>query len=148
MATQLTEQILALSQSKIWAIAKSEWKLSAVYFAEEYETCLCGHYPIKELCIISNKETGNSATVGNCCVKNFMGLPSDKIFQSIKKIKKDNTANINAELLSYAYNQNWINDWEHSFYEDTISKRKLTERQLEKKQQINDKILLKMNRKL
>lgn len=69
-----------MSQSDIWDAARLEWNLHEVYEANEPETCLCGHYPIIEICVLKNIINSNFTNVGNCCVKKFIGLPSDKIF--------------------------------------------------------------------
>ena len=136
---KLTENIISLSSSKIWDVAKLEWKLDEVYEAEEHEACLCGHFPIKDICMLKNKLNNNSAVVGNCCVKRFIGLPSDKIFQAIKRVRKDNKKSLNIEAVDHAYKKGWINDWENDFYIDIMRKRNLTERQLQKKITTNRK---------
>ena len=117
-----------------------------MYEAEEPDTCLCGHFPIIEICILQNKRNGNHATVGNCCVKKFTGLPSDKIFQAVKRVRKDNERSLNAEAIQHAYDQGWINDWERDFYFDVMRKRNLSSRQLAKKVQINEKVMRNMHR--
>lgn len=75
---QLTREILERSTATTWDAAKLEWTLHEVFESEEPETCLCGHYPIIENCVLRNKTNGAFATVGNCCVKKFIGLPSDR----------------------------------------------------------------------
>ena len=144
---RLTSEIIARSVAKNWDGAKLEWVLKEVYEADEPETCLCGHFPIIELCIIGNKHNGNSATVGNCCVKKFIGLPSDKIFQAVKRVRKDNGKSLNAEAIDHAHQKGWINDWEKGFYLDIMRKRSLTTKRREKKLQINEKMLRNMRRK-
>lgn len=79
---KLTEEIIALSEASTWNRAKLEWSLYEVYEAEEPETCLCGHFPIIELCTLLNRYNGKFATVGNCCVKKFIGLPSGQNLSS------------------------------------------------------------------
>ena len=144
---RLTEEIIERSVSDSWDQAKLEWSLREVYEADEPETCLCGHFPIIELCVLSNRLNNNSATVGNCCVKQFIGLPSDKIFQAVKRVRKDGEKSLNAEAIDHAYYRGWINDWEKRFYHDIMRKRKLSERQRETKIQINEKVLGNMRRK-
>ncbi len=78
---QLTTEILERSVAQTWDEARREWSLYEIYEADEPETCLCGHFPIIELCVLRNRHNGIQATVGNCCVKHFIGLPSDRIFQ-------------------------------------------------------------------
>lgn len=43
---RLAKEIIALSNTKTWEETKLEWKLDDVYYEEESETCLCGHFPI------------------------------------------------------------------------------------------------------
>lgn len=143
---KLTEEILNRSKSKIWDIAKMEWGLSQVYEAEEPETCLCGHFPIIEICILQNKLNAQFATVGNCCVKKFIGLPSDLIFQAVKRIRKDNQKSLNAEAILHAYENGWINEWEYNFSIDTMRKRKLSGKQLQTRMRVNEKMLANMKR--
>ncbi len=143
---KLTADIVALSQGDIWDIAKLEWDLSEIYQTEEPDTCLCGHFPIIEICILKNKFNHNLATVGNCCVKKFIGLPSDKIFQAVKRIGKDNQKSLNAEAIQHGKNKNWLNNWEYDFYMDIMRKRKLSSKQLQKKTQINQKFIDKMKK--
>jgi len=51
---RLTTEIVARSASKVWDAAKLEWVLHEVYEADEPESCLCGHFPIIELCVLRN----------------------------------------------------------------------------------------------
>jgi hypothetical protein len=60
---KLMKEILELSESSEWNKAKEEWKLKNIYFSENKQSCLCGHYPIKEICIIENKLNGITAEV-------------------------------------------------------------------------------------
>jgi len=142
---KLIKEILSASLSKNWEIAKFEWALKDVFFAEEYDTCLCGHYPIVELCVLQNQKNNKKVIVGNCCVKKFMGLPSDNIFQAIKRVKKDKSRSLNSQAIDHAFNKNWINKWEYDFYNDTFRKRKLSEKQEQKRIQINEKVFKSMS---
>jgi hypothetical protein len=66
---QFKEALLKVSNSKIYSGAINEW----VYQGEVKKRpgeCLCGHFISKNL-IINNKINGNSAIVGNCCIKKF-----------------------------------------------------------------------------
>lgn len=139
--SKLVDEIVNLSDSSTWEGAKREWTLDQVYIAEEPDTCLCGKYPIKEVCILRNENNANIATVGNCCVKKFIGLPSDKIFQAIKRIIEDETKSLNRETLVYAKEKIWVTDWEYRFYYDIMKKRSLSEKQWKLKLRINEKIL-------
>jgi len=143
---KLTQRIIARSNSDAWDSAKLEWELKDIYQEDEPETCLCGHFPIIEVCVLDNKYNQNTVIVGNICVKKFIGLPSDKIFQSVKKIKKDNTRALNAEALRHACNKGWINNWEYNFGIDTMRKRNLSDKQMQKRIQINEKMMFNMKR--
>ncbi|WP_175926481.1 hypothetical protein [Burkholderia cepacia] len=143
---KLTAEIIARSKAKTWDLAKIEWSLAEVYEAEEPETCLCGHFPIIEICTLKNRITGQTADVGNCCVKRFIGLPSDKIFQAVKRVRKDPSKSLNGETITHAFEKAWINEWERDFYLKIMRKRVLTSKQSEKKIQINEKIAMRMQR--
>ncbi len=143
---KLTEEILKLSRAQIWDVAKLEWSLYQIYEAEEPETCLCGHFPIIEICTLQNKLNGQFATVGNCCVKKFIGLPSDLIFQAVKRVRKDNQKSLNAEAIKHAHEKGWINDWEYNFSINTMRKRVLTDKQLQTRMRVNEKMLANMKR--
>lgn len=143
---KLIENILARSSHLDWDRAKSEWALKEVYEAEEPETCLCGHYPIIEICILLNSHNKNTAIVGNCCVKKFIGLPSDKIFQAVKRVRKDKTKGLNAEAIQHAHDKGWINKWEFDFSIDTMRKRNLSDKQLATRIKINEKMMRNMKR--
>ena len=138
---KLTSEIIARSEASRWDEAKLEWTLQEIYHEEEPQTCLCGHFPINEICVIGNSENGGEAVVGNVCVKKFLGLPSDQIFRAIKKIREDDAAALNPDAISHAHRKGWINDWERSFYIDTWRKRKLSGKQLTKRIQINKNVL-------
>ncbi len=143
---ELVRQITARSVSDIWEAARDEWELDHIYVTEPDDpgTCLCTHYPILEHCVLANKLNGQSAIVGNVCVKNFMGLPSDLLFRGIARISEDRSRAANYELVRHAYRKNWLNDWEYHFCFGTRHKRKLSWKQEAKRIQINSKILRNM----
>ncbi|AEP10303.1 conserved hypothetical protein [Micavibrio aeruginosavorus ARL-13] len=84
--------------------------------------------------------------MGNICVKKFMGLDSDKIFQSVKRIKKDVTKSLSAEALQYAFQKNWIFLKDRDFYISIMKKRLLTEKQLKWKKDINLRVLSRLSK--
>ena len=141
---KLSQGIITLSQASNWDQAKLEWSLDSIYEAEEPDTCLCGHFPIIEICILKNRLNANTAEVGNYCVKKFIGLPSDKIFQAVKRVRSNDTKSLNAETIDHAFRNHWINEWERNFYMDVLRKRNLSSKQLSKKKQINGKVLSKI----
>lgn len=144
---QLTRKIVARSEAKVWDATKLEWAIEEVYESEEPDTCLCGHFPIIEICVLRNKVNRNTAIVGNCCVKKFIDLPSDKIFQAVKRVRKDTKKSLNAEAVQHAFDRGWIAKWEKDFYFDIMRKRNLSPKQAAKKAQINEKFMRNMQRK-
>jgi hypothetical protein len=143
---KLTTELLKLSQSQKWDEAKLEWELIDIERMEEPETCLCGHYPILEICLLKNNKTNDESRVGNCCVKKFNNK-SDKIFRSVAKIRKDIEKSVNAETLELAIRNRWISANEYKFYMDILRKRNLSDKQLAWKKSINQKIGNKVNKK-
>jgi len=127
-------------------LAKLEWKLEEIYESDESETCLCGHFPIKEICVLQNKTNQKKTIVGNSCVKKFIGLSSHKIFQAVKRVREDNEKSLNIEAINFSFEKKWINSWEKNFYIDIMRKRKLTTSQLDKKMHINTKLLKNMKK--
>jgi hypothetical protein len=45
MQFTLTNEIIKLSVSQYWETAKDEWNFEFAYQCEDFQTCLCGHYP-------------------------------------------------------------------------------------------------------
>lgn len=144
---QLSREIIARSNATTWDEAKLEWDLAAIYHQDEPETCLCGHFPIIEICVLHNRLNGNRAIVGNVCVKKFMGLPSERIFQAVRRIRKDPSRPLNAEAIEHAFQRGWINGWERRFYFDTMRRRNPSQKQLNKRLQINENVLKNVTRK-
>ncbi|SDT66750.1 hypothetical protein SAMN05216490_4729 [Mucilaginibacter mallensis] len=142
MHFKLTEEIIKLSVSKYWEIAKNEWDFDYAYQSEEFQTCLCGHYPIKNICVIKNDKNGNETEVGNCCINKFLGIEKgNKIFDSINRLKDDISKSLSAEVLEYLFEKNVITEFEYEFYSDTLRKRVLSEKQMSIREKINKKFL-------
>lgn len=142
MHYKLTEEIISLSDSQTWDFAKLEWDFEFAYYAEDLQNCLCGHYPIKNICVIRNKRNSKQTEVGNCCINKFLGIEDgNKIFASIKKLKGDNSKSMSVEVIDYIYNKKGISDFEYKFYVDIHRKRNLSFKQLEIKERINAKFL-------
>ena len=139
---KLTSEIIALSVAKTWDRAKLEWDLDSVYMATEPETCLCGKHPIINACVLTNRINGVSAIVGNCCVKR-MEMPSNKIFDAVTRISKDETKSLNAEALQHALQKGWITGKDFDFYLDIMRRQAATlkPKQTKWKIDINRKVL-------
>jgi len=146
---RLRDAILELSVAKQWQAAKREWNLIAVVQAEpdEPETCLCGHHPIIELCEIKNQLTSHTATVGNQCVKRFLGIESEALFRGIRRIRKDESKSMGPDLAVWLFEHNNLTQWEYDFQNSTGRKRSLTEKQLAQRQRINRKALAAVRRR-
>ena len=138
----LKNHILSLSKATEFSVAKDEWTLSDFEYHEEFHHCPCGQ-PIKELCHIENSITKKITYVGNVCVKKFMGINTGNLFDGLKRIAKDPTANANEDLIKHAWALGYIHESEYSFLMDTKSKRKLSTGQLSWKKKINWRILHK-----
>lgn len=123
---QLFKNIIELSVSDNWEFARGEWILEGIEILtdkDEYETCLCGHYPIKEVCYLENKENHNKAIVGNCCVEKFLGEKQSKVFNALTKGK------INREVISLSLKKGIVNENESKFLFDVWRKRVLSPKQ-------------------
>lgn len=144
--TTLIAGIVAKSVSKHWGTAKLEWVLKTIWFAEpkEPESCLCGQFPILEVCVIQNRLNENRVQVGNCCVKRFLGLPSNIVFQGLKRIQQSPEKALNEAATEYAIERGWLTEWDIKFLNNTRRKHKLTPRQMEFRMSINQKVLTRL----
>lgn len=137
---KLPEMIIKKSKANTWDKAKQEWKLDRIVQSYSVKYCLCGH-PIKEICILKNIKSGKKVIVGNSCVKKFMKMNSYKLFQSIKKVKGDIQKNFNADFIQFAYNKGIIPKKDYDFYMNIWRKKKLSQKQMLWKTDINKRIL-------
>jgi len=142
MQFKLIDDIIALSVSKFWESAKNEWNFEYAYYSEISQTCLCGHYPINNICVIRNTKNNNSTEIGNCCINKFLGIENgNKIFTSILRLKDDLAKSMSEEVVDYLKSKKIITDFEYDFYTNTLRKRILSEKQLDIKKRINQKLL-------
>lgn len=140
---KLITALLARSQSTVWWRARLEWEFVTLYKGNGDDSCLCGHTPIIELCKLRNKLNNNTAIVGNCCVKRFLNLQTDLIFDAVKRIERDSTKSVNLHTLTHAIREGWITEWEFNFYRQIHRKpfKKLSPKQASIKIDVNRKIL-------
>jgi len=138
---KLFQEISKISIGSDWNDIKKEWKLSEVYESDDPQTCMCGKYPIMEICVLENIKNKNIAEVGNSCVNKFLGIESNPVIKGIKKIKNDISSSVSKKLINKSWEENIINKWEHGFYIDIRLKRSLNHNQEQKKIEINNKIL-------
>lgn len=145
---KLIQEIIDLSESKNYFQAFQEWDLIEVYNIDAKHddplTCLCGHYPIYEICHIQNKLNGNKAIVGNVCINKFFETDADFIFKCVKRLKQDISKSMNQSMLDYALKKGYTLHWEYTFYCKRIHKRNLNEAEVRLKIKINTKVLKQM----
>jgi hypothetical protein len=139
---RLKEHILPLSEARTFPKARLEWTLIGVEVSDEPDHCPCGQ-EIKEHCYIRNQLNQNTTYVGNVCINRFIGIETGNLFQGLKRIAQDDTANPNADLINHAFKLGYIFENEYSFLMSTRLKRNLSEKQLAWKQKINRRIIQK-----
>ena len=138
---QLKAHILPLSLASNFDLARVEWDLIAVEISEEWDSCPCGQ-DIKEHCYIRNRHNGNSTYVGNVCINRFIQIDTGNLFEGLKRIAKDESANANHDLIEHAYRMGYLyGEKEYRFLRQTVLKRNLSTAQVEWKRKINRRIL-------
>ncbi len=138
---RLKLHILPLSVSRNFDVARQEWDLVAIEISEEFDNCPCGQ-DIKEHCYIRNRLNGATTYVGNVCINRFMCVETGNLFEGLKRIAKDLTANANNDLIEHAYRMGYLyGEREYTFLKQTIRKRILSPAQLEWKIKINRRIV-------
>lgn len=131
----LISEIIKNSISKDWENAKKEWKVIETYYDENYDSCSCSHYPIKEIIIIENINNGLTMKIGNCCINKFFEIKKyNKLFIALSKKK------INSSIIKISHEKKIINYWESKFLNDVFRKRKLSEKQSDLKNNLIEKI--------
>lgn len=138
---RLKAHILPLSISQCFDAARTEWSLVAVEISEEFDKCPCGH-DIKEHCYIRNRLNGNETHVGNVCINRFIQIDTGNLFDGLKRIAKDITANANNDLIEHAYSMGYLfGEKEYTFLKQIMRKRTLSPAQIAWKIKINQRIV-------
>lgn len=148
---KLPQNLEELSNGDSYPRVLREWELDYIEHlapGEDSETCLCTHFPIREVCHIRNLQNANTAIVGNCCVKKFEkeeeGLVNfegtHKVFDCLKRLQKDENANANEELLNYAYSKGVLTKPEYDKYLEIWRNRTFTDEE--------SRLILTANRKI
>jgi len=142
----LKEVLIKESISDNWDEVKEEWVCTDVYLEDNDNIhCLCGH-KIHEICHIYNRKLDKTLIVGNCCINYFMETKSNLIFQSLTKVRENIKSSFNEAAIEHAFSKGIITQWERNFYLDTWRKHKLSEKQLTRKIEINNKMLKNLSR--
>ena len=122
--------ILDLSVASNFAQARFEWKLDAVEISEEFDQCPCGK-EIKEHCYILNTKNGNKTYVGNVCINRFLRIDTGTLFDGLKRVTLNPSANANADLIKYAWEKGYLfGEREYSFLKSTRTGWKILFRRL------------------
>ncbi len=136
---KLIKHVMEKSKSTEWEEAKTEWVIGNIYEIEDdnFETCTCGHYPIKEVIQIRNRYNGNTIIVGNCCVNKFSMLSKNysNFFHAIKKDK------VNLDVIEQGFKDSVINPWEYEFMKNVWRKKKFSPKQSRKYEELNARLL-------
>lgn len=139
---QLAAHIIPLSIANTFDLARQEWDLVAVEISEEWDSCPCGQ-DIKEHCYIRNRLNGNSTYVGNVCINRFIQIDTGNLFDGLRRIAADDSANANHDLIEHAYRMGYLyGEKEYIFLKQTALKRSLSTAQTAWKKKINRRILL------
>lgn len=137
----LKAHILPLSVASSFEAARREWELVAVEISDEWDNCPCGQ-DIKEHCYIRNRRNGNTTYVGNVCINRFIQIDTGNLFEGLKRIAQDDSANANVDLIEHAYRMGYLySEKEYHFLLQTARKRNLSQAQLNWKRKINCRIL-------
>ena len=137
----LKAHILPLSVASDFEVARQEWDLVAVEISDEWDHCPCGQ-DIKEHCYIRNRHNGNSTCVGNVCINRFIQISTGNLFDGLKRIAQDDTANANQDLIEHAWRKGYLySEKEYGFLLQTARKRSLSQAQVNWKRKINRRIL-------
>ncbi len=137
---RLRDHILGLSRSDTFDEARTEWVLESIELSDEFDSCPCGQ-DIKEHCYIRNTITGHQTYVGNVCINRFIGINTGNLFDGLRRIKENPTANPNLAVIAYAESKGFLFDKEPGFLRKTSLKRILTAAQKAWKEKINRRIL-------
>lgn len=137
---RLKAHILPRSVAQEFESARSEWDLMYVELSDEPDHCPCGQQ-ILEHCYIRNRLTRHETYVGNVCINRFLGIDTGNLFDGLKRIRNEPSANANESVIEYAQQKGFLFDKEYQFLHSTKLKRKLTDRQLAWKVKINRRIL-------
>ena len=139
----LISHITALSVASDWHTVRQEWDLVEIYVDPD-NTCVCSHFPIKNICVIRNRVTDEVAEVGNCCAKNFESWPTDTLFGAVKRIYMDRDAAIADCLSTYCAERRIITEWEYGFCLNTSRKRRLSDKQSLCRRKINERVISRL----
>ncbi|MEY4074711.1 MAG: hypothetical protein RJA29_2068 [Pseudomonadota bacterium] len=138
--TPLQQDLLKVSAAESWGMARLEWRMIELW-QEQDGTCLCGHTPITDHCLIENQITKAQEVVGNCCVKQFLGQNYSDAFAAVRRLRENPHGSTPMVLIALARRYGWLTAWEVKFADDTFGKRKLSDKQRDIRERINRKLV-------
>lgn len=141
----LVQGILRQSEAVTWPEARLEWSHAYSWDSEEPMTCLCGKYPIKEICVLYNRVNAHSVEVGNVCVKKFWG-PSEAICESFRQIRTGRGQSLIREAIEYCYERGWISAQLRDYYFRTYSSWRRTQQTTAIRSRTNELCLIRFVR--
>ena len=121
------------------------WTSFDAYEDANMTHCLCGH-GIMERCVLRNRITECVALVGNKCVKQFsshiaLAAPTDAIFASIKRVRKDIDKMVHKDLAKLAREKGRTTARAERWYANSSRKRLLTTREIAYRRCLNRRIM-------
>lgn len=140
----LKEEILALSNAKVWDDACQEWEHD--FYDVNESSCICTHRILQEF-HIKNRLNGNRAIIGCVCIQKFP-CSFDNVHTIpavMKRIKRDHTASANKALIQYAFKKFILSYRDYNFYMDIGRKRNLTVAQMNYKVGLNKKLIKRID---
>jgi hypothetical protein len=115
--------------------------------ADVSETCLCGHFPINNICVLTNRRNAVTVEVGDECVKRFNGINLDLVFDGLRRIKEDGSLGLNPDATEFFYSMGRITWLQRRFSLATWLKRsRLSHWQKLWRKQINRRVLASTSR--
>jgi len=139
---RLKAHILPRSVAQDFHAARSEWDLLFVEISDEPDHCPCGQ-EILEHCYIRNRLTHRETYVGNVCINRFLGIDTGNLFDGLRRIRDNASANANDAVIEYAQRNGFLFEKEYQFLHSTKLKKKPSAAQLAWKNKINRRILNK-----
>ena len=126
----LRERLLEMSEANSWNEAQQEWEPVSIW-QEPDGVCLCTHQGIVDHCLIKNKLNGNTAVVGNVCIKQFQNMPQvAHFFSDIRRLQSNpSPTSIPERLIHDGHAAGLFSDWDYRFLLDIRLKRNLSSKQ-------------------
>ncbi|WP_332640580.1 hypothetical protein [Brevundimonas sp.] len=139
---KLSDEIVSRSVSDDWLQAKLEWDLEYVYEYPPHKTCLCGHHPIENICVIRNDINRTRAEVGNVCVHKFLGMQSKRVFAALRRVRADISKSLNPRSIEMFMGLRVVSAQDADLYLEFWRKRKhVTPDQMKLRLRVNTAVL-------